>query len=122
MFSLICSRIAGETAHEASRARNSSESFLSIYERRWKSEIGRDLDAMRRIRRMLFRLPDRRLEKIFSIARTFDLPAVLSRADDIDMQGRTLAKLALDPRLMISLFCSSVLSFPFIVDSRKTAA
>ncbi len=122
VFSLICSRIAGETAHEASRARNNSESFLSIYERRWNSEIGRDLDAMRRIRRMLFRLPDRRLEKIFSIARAFDVAAILSKADDIDMQGRTLAKLGLDPRLTISLLCSSILSLPFIVEPRRTEA
>ena len=120
VFSLICGKIAGEIAHEASRTGDASESFLSEYERRWKSEIGRDLNAMRRIRRMLFRLPDNRLEKMFSIARTLDVTTVLSKADDIDMQGRTLAKLGLDPRLTISLLCSSILSFPFVVESRKT--
>jgi len=122
VFSLICGRIAGEVAHDACMTGDISDSFLSEYERRWKSEIGRDLNAMRRIRRMLFRLPDRRLEKIFSIARTFDVATVLSKTDEIDMQGRTLARLGLDPRLTISLLCSSILSFPFIVDSRKTEA
>ncbi len=73
MFSLICGKIAGETAHNASTSGHLSEAFLSNYERRWRSEIGRDLDAMRHIRRMLFKLPDRRIEKIFSIARTFDV-------------------------------------------------
>jgi len=119
VFSLICGSIAGEIAHDASRSGDASESFLSEYERRWKSEIGRDLNAMRRIRRMLFRLPDRRLDKIFSIAQTFDVATVLGKADDIDMQGRTLAKLGLDPRLTITLLCSSILSLPFIVESRK---
>lgn len=122
VFSLICGKIAGETAHDACTSKHLSEAFLSGYERRWKSEIGRDLDAMRHIRRMLFKLPDHRIEKIFSIARTFDVETVLNRADDIDMQGRTLAKLGLDPRLTISLLCSSILSLPFIVDSGKTKA
>jgi len=120
VFSLICGKIAGETAHNASTSGHLSEAFLSNYERRWRSEIGRDLDAMRHIRRMLFKLPDRRVEKIFSIARTFDVENVLNKVDDIDMQGRTLAKLGLDPRLTISLLCSSILSLPFIVDSRRT--
>jgi digeranylgeranylglycerophospholipid reductase len=122
VFSLICGRIAGEVAHDACTSGDVSESFLSEYEGRWKSEIGHDLNIMRRVRMMLFRLPDHRLEKIFSIARTFDVATVLSKTDDIDMQGRTLAKLGIDPRLTISLLCSSVLSLPFIVDSRKSEA
>jgi digeranylgeranylglycerophospholipid reductase len=122
VFSLICGKIAGKVAHDASRAGDTSEPFLSKYEKRWKHEIGHDLDAMRRIRRMLFRLPDRRLEKIFSIARTFDVAAILCRADDIDMQGSTLAKLGLDPRLTISLLCSSILSLPFIAEYDRTEA
>jgi digeranylgeranylglycerophospholipid reductase len=122
VFSLICGRIAGKVAHDASRRGDASEAFLKQYERRWKREIGHDLSAMRRIRRMLFRLPDRRLEKILSIARTFDVAAILGKADDIDMQGRTLAKLGLDPRLAISLLCSSILSLPFIVESTGSEA
>ena len=61
---------------------------------------------------------ERRLERIFSVARTSDIPTVLSKADDIDMQGRALAKLGLDPRLTIGLFCSSILSLS-LIDSRK---
>jgi flavin-dependent dehydrogenase len=121
VFSLICGRVAGKVAHDASEAGDASESFLGEYERGWKREIGHDLNAMRRIRRMLFRLPDSRLEKIFSIARTFDAAAILSRADDIDMQGRTLAKLGLDPRLAISLFCSSILSLPSVVETSASS-
>jgi flavin-dependent dehydrogenase len=119
VFSLICGRAAGVVAHDACEAEDTSEPFLSAYERQWKSEIGRDLNAMRRIRRMLFRLPDRQLEKIFSVSRTLDVASVLSRADDVDMQGRTLARLGLDPRLGLSLLCSSVLSLPFLTDSEQ---
>ena len=113
VFSLICGKAAGRTAHEAITSRDVSDSFLSKYERRWKNEIGYDLKVMRAVRRMLFRLPDRQMERVFSVARTFDVDAVLSRADDIDTQGRTLARLAFDPRLAISLLYSSVLSLPY---------
>jgi flavin-dependent dehydrogenase len=74
------------------------------------------------IRRMLFRLPDRQLERIFSVARSLNVGDVLGRADDIDAQGRILARLALDPRLAISLLYSSVLSLPFIMNSREVSA
>ncbi len=121
VFSLICGKAAGEVANNASVMGDASESFLSKYERQWKSEIGCDLNVMRRIRRMLFRLPDRQLEKIFSVARTFDVATVLSKADDIDMQSRTLARLGLDPRLMISLLYSSVLSLPFLAETRSSS-
>jgi digeranylgeranylglycerophospholipid reductase len=122
VFSLICGKVAGEVAYEASEAGDTSERLLSRYERQWKSEIGRDLNAMRRIRRMLFRLPDRQLERIFSVARVLDAATVLSKADDIDMQNRTLIRLGLDPRLTFSLLFSSVLSLPFIAGSGQTSA
>jgi len=118
IFSLICGKAAGEVAFEASRRDDTSESFLSAYERRWKREIGADLNAMRRIRRMLFRLPDRSLDKIFSFARSVGVAEVLGRADDIDMQGRTLARLALDPRLAVSMLHSAVLSLPFLAEQQ----
>jgi len=120
VFSLICGEAAGEVAYEACAKRDVSEPFLSKYERRWKSQIARDLDLMRHIRRMLFRLPDRRLEKIFSVGLTLGIENVLNRAEDIDMQGRTLARLGLDPRLAVSALYSSVLSLPFLVDPRNS--
>jgi len=119
IFGLICGKAAGGVGHEACAKGDVSESFLSRYERRWKSEIGRDLEIMRHIRRMLFRLPDRRLEKIFSVGLTLGVENVLNRADDIDMQGRTLARLGLDPRLAVSALYSSVLSLPFLADPRS---
>jgi flavin-dependent dehydrogenase len=112
VFSLICGRAAGQVAHEASVADDASASFLSKYEKRWKRVIGRDFEVMRRIRRMLFRLPDHQLNKIFAAASRLDLSSVLSKADDIDMQGRTLARLGADPRLAIFLLYSSVISVP----------
>jgi len=120
VFSLICGKAAGEVAHEATVMDDTSELFLSKYERQWRNEIGSDLSAMRRIRIMLFRLPDQYLERIFSVARSLGVASVLSRADDIDMQGRTLARLGLDPRLTVSMLYSSVLSLPFLADPERS--
>ena len=122
VFSLACGKAAGEVAHDACEAGDASERFLGKYEGRWRHLIGRDLDVMRHIRRMLFRLPDRQLERIFSAARTFEAATVLSKVDDIDMQARTLTRLGLDPRLMISMLYSSILSLPFITNSGRLSA
>jgi flavin-dependent dehydrogenase len=121
VFSLICARAAGEVAHEAAIKGDTSNAFLSTYERRWKREIGTDLNAMRQIRRMLFRLPDRHLDRIFSFAHTVGAANVLDRADDIDMQGRALGRLGLDPRLAISMLYSGLLSLPFLADGSGPA-
>jgi flavin-dependent dehydrogenase len=121
VFSLICARAAGEVAHQAVRKGDTSNTFLSAYERRWRREIGTDLNAMRQIRRMLFRLPDRHLDRMFSFARTVGAANVLDRADDIDMQGRALARLGLDPRLAVSILYSGVLSLPFLADGSGQA-
>lgn len=121
VFSLICAKAAGEVAHQAAIEGDTSNAFLSTYERRWRREIGMDLNAMRKIRRMLFRLPDRHLDRIFSFARTIGAANVLDRADDIDMQGRALARLGLDPRLAVSMLYSGILSLPFIADGSERA-
>jgi flavin-dependent dehydrogenase len=121
VFSLICARAAGEVAHQAAEKGDTSNTFLSKYERRWRREIGTDLNAMRQIRRMLFRLPDRHLDRIFSFAHTVGAANVLDRADDIDMQGRALARLGLDPRLAISMLYSGLLSLPFLADGSEPA-
>jgi len=122
VFSLACGKAAGEVAHDACAAGDASERFLGKYEGHWRRLIGRDLDVMRHIRRMLFRLPDRQLERIFTAARTFQATSVLSKADDIDMQARALARLGLDPRLMISMLYSSLLSLPFITNYGRISA
>jgi flavin-dependent dehydrogenase len=117
VFGLACGRIAGETAANAILDRDLSAERLKEYETSWRELIGFDLRAMAYLRRLLYRLPDRNLDRIFGIAKELGADQVLNRTPDIDFQGRTLLGLAQDPRLFITLLSASILSVPSLVKS-----
>ncbi len=115
VFALACGWIAGETAARAVRDGDTSAARLSSYETSWRRLIGFDLRAMSWLRRLLYRLPDRRLDRIFGISGELNADDVLSKTADIDFQGRTLLSLARDPRLFLTLVSASVLSVPSLI-------
>jgi flavin-dependent dehydrogenase len=115
VFGLACGQIAGETAAIAVQEGNTSVSRLGSYENRWRRLFGFDLTAMSWLRRLLYRLPDRQLDRIFRISAELNADDVLNRTADIDFQGRTLLSLARDPRLFITLLSASVLSVPSLI-------
>jgi digeranylgeranylglycerophospholipid reductase len=117
VFGLACGQMAGEVAARAVLEDAMTASNLSIYERRWRQLIGFDLAAMSWLRRLLYRLPDRQLDRIFAISSDLKVDDVLNRTTDIDFQGRTLFSLARDPRLFISLLSASILSVPSLIGS-----
>ena len=115
VFSLLCGRLAGETAAKAVRDRDVSAARLKNYESSWRRMIGFDLQAMSWLRRLLYSLPDSNLDRIFSIADELNVDQVLSRTADIDFQGRTILSMARDPRLLLTLLSASVLSVPSLI-------
>lgn len=115
VFGLACGRIAGEIASMAVKSGDASSSALSQYEREWRRMIGFDLAAMAWLRKMLYRLPDRNLNRIFDVSRELGADEVLNRTRDIDFQGRTILSLSRDPRLLITLLSASVLSAPSLM-------
>jgi len=115
VFGLICGKIAGETAATAVRDENFSSSQMKKYEETWRGMIGFDLGAMASLRRLLYRIPDRYLNKLFEVSNELRIEDVLSKTSDIDFQGRTLLGLARDPRLFLALLSMSVLSIPSLV-------
>jgi geranylgeranyl reductase family protein len=117
VFGLACGRIAGETAAKAIHSGDLSAKRLGEYETAWRDLIGFDLRAMSYLRRLLYRLPDRSLDRIFSIANELGADEILNKTPDIDFQGRTLLALAHDPRLFITLLSASILSVPSLVRS-----
>ncbi len=119
VFGLACGQIAGETAARVVREGDTSASRLRSYETTWRRLIGFDLMAMAWLRRLLYRLPDRQLDRIFQISAELGADDVLNRTADIDFQGRTLVSLARDPRLLITLLSASVLSAPSLISTRK---
>jgi flavin-dependent dehydrogenase len=121
VFGLACGRIAGQTSAVAVEEGDVSASNLRAYENAWRGLIGRDLTAMSWLRRLLYRLPDQQLNRIFRISTKLNAGDILNRSADIDFQGRTLLSLARDPRLFITLVSASVLSVPSLIGtgSRK---
>jgi len=115
VFGLICGKLAGETAAKAAVLGNASASQLRNYEYSWRRIVGFDLRAMSWLRRLLYNLPDRNLDRIFSVAHELNVDEILNRTADIDFQGRTMLSLARDPRLFLTLLSASVLSMPSLL-------
>ncbi len=70
---MTAARIAAEVALAAMEKGDLSANRLSEYQRKWKEEIGRELERGYLIRRAYLRLSDRRLE---ALGRTLDRPEV----------------------------------------------
>lgn len=121
VFGLACGRIAGETTADAIRSDDASARTLSAYEDKWRQLIGFDLDAMTWLRRMLYRLPDRYLDRIFMMSRELRADEIMNRTDDIDFQGKTLLSLSRDPRLFVTLLSASLLSAPSLLSFGRRA-
>jgi hypothetical protein len=88
---------------------------MSDYEKSWRELIGFDLKAMSWLRRVLYRLPDQYLNRIFKISSGLKADEVLNRTADIDFQGRTILSLARDPRFFFTLLSASLLSVPSLL-------
>ena len=115
VFGLACGRLAGETATRAIRSGDTSARVLKEYDQSWRDLIGFDLNAMSWLRRLLYRLPDHQLDRIFSVARELKANEILNTTADIDFQGRTILSLARDPRFFLTLLSASVLSAPSLI-------
>ena len=118
IFGLACGKLAGETAARAIHSGDTSSSFLKSYEDSWRRLLDFDLKAMSLLRRLIYGMPDRHLNRIFGMVKEFRTDEVLGRASDIDFQGRILLSLARDPRLLITLLSASILSMPSYVIGR----
>jgi digeranylgeranylglycerophospholipid reductase len=119
VFSLICGKIAGRTASRAVALGDTSSTSLRNYERSWRALLGFDLTVMGWLRTLLYRLPDQRLDKIFSTFRELGVADIHNQTADIDFQGRTLLSLGRDPRLIVALISASILSVPSLLHPKS---
>jgi digeranylgeranylglycerophospholipid reductase len=94
---LNCAQIASETAYEAIKQNDTSATFLSLYQKRWKEKIGFDMAVMRRMRLLLNRLSDHQLDKIITLSSQLSLDKSLTQVGDIDFQGRGMRPLLRSP-------------------------
>lgn len=101
IFGSLCSRIAGEVAYEALESSNFSESMLSQYQSRWRKLVGFDLMAMRRVRDLVNRLPDSKIDKLINLCLKFEVDKILEEVVDLDFQGKSLVHLFQHPSVLI---------------------
>ena len=109
---LVCARIAGEVAAQAAREDSCSADFLKQYEARWVHELGFDMKAMLFARKLLNRLSDREIDRIFSAAIRLRLNEALIHVKNLDLQGKEATRLAMRPSALFTLafFFFSVLT------------
>jgi digeranylgeranylglycerophospholipid reductase len=102
VFGLLCAKIAGEVAYEAIKSDDFSEKFLSRYQLRWKRLIGFDLAMMLKMRKMLNRLSDTKMDKIINLCAKLEINKVLEDAGDADFMGSSLIRMLPNPATLIA--------------------
>jgi digeranylgeranylglycerophospholipid reductase len=89
----ICASIAGEAVAEAVARGDYSASFLGRYEERWKERFSHDYRMMLLARRVLNKLSDSAVDKLFRAVIDENLQGLLSAEGDMDFQSGVLLKL-----------------------------
>ncbi|MCL2890901.1 MAG: hypothetical protein FWF40_03295, partial [Methanomassiliicoccaceae archaeon] len=84
-----------KTVNEAFDSDDLSGKFLSVYEKRWKDEVGKELKNGYRLRKMYTGMSDRDLNKIFGAADNSNVKEVLN-GGDIDHPSDLLIPLMKD--------------------------
>jgi len=103
VMGLTCARIAGEIASKAVKENIFSESLLKYYEEEWKQKVGHDLRAMLFARKLLNRLSDSEIDRIFATVTRLRLDETLVRVKDVDFQWKELRQLAKSPSVLVTL-------------------
>lgn len=102
VFGLSCSKIAGEVASEALRENDLTEGFLSRYQNRCRNLVGSELIMMRRVRRLLNRLSDEKVDKTIELCRKLEVNRLLEASGDMDYQGQSLMRILRRPTALIA--------------------
>jgi len=104
VMGLNCANIAGETAYKAIKHGDCSESFLSLYQQGWRKAIGFDMSVMRRIRLMLNRLSDDKINKLIDLCSQLHMDETIQGVRDIDFQGKAILPILKSPNAWIVTF------------------
>lgn len=113
IFGMLAGRTAADVALNAIAMGNCLSDSLADYEHLWRKELGFDLDAMLWIRRILNRLSDARLDKIFKVYLRMGGPNKYDGVGQVlfsDLQGRSVLKSLLKPRALPIILYSLVAS------------
>jgi digeranylgeranylglycerophospholipid reductase len=100
VFGLTCAREAADVACEALRRGVFSSAFLGEYQKRCDRILGFDLKVMKRMRMMLDKMSDRKLDEAVKYCKMLSLENVLRNFWDIDSQGQSFLRILYNPRIL----------------------
>ncbi|MBS7636904.1 NAD(P)/FAD-dependent oxidoreductase [Candidatus Bathyarchaeota archaeon] len=115
ILGLNCARIAADVAAEALDKNDFSAEFLGMYQRRFMKMFGFDMKIMLKIKETLDGFSDKKLDNIIGLCEKIRLNEVFKNLKEVDFQGRTLLKLAQNPKaltLLAFLFLNYLLGKP----------
>jgi len=99
IFGGICAEIAGRVAAEAVSRGIFNEEFLSLYERLWRKDLDKEFRNMLLARKILNRLPDKLIDRLFEVVIKEDLQQFLSREGSMDFQSGIISDLLRQKRI-----------------------
>jgi len=105
IIGLTCAKIAGEVAASAVKEGTFSDKFLKRYEDRWKQSVEFDMRIMLSARKLLNRLSDREMDKVFDIANKLRLQESLIQVKNVDFSKEELIRLVKSPPALATLAC-----------------
>lgn len=101
--SLVAGRHASKTIQRAFASGDFSAKALSVYERGWKREIGRELRKSWHLRHFGLAMSDAQVERVIAALRTPGLQTLAAQHADIDYPSKVLLRLARSPKALATL-------------------
>lgn len=106
-----CAELAAQVAGDALAQGDLSGSFLQEYDRRWRAEIGDELDKALYLRRIFLRLTDRQMDQLLQVLSERELLSSLVAFGDIDFPTIAAGKLLAQSPSLVRLFPKAVAAF-----------
>ncbi len=103
IFGLNCATIAADVVSKAIKNNNTSAQFLSTYQQRFTKLLGFDMKIMLKIRRVLDKMSDEKLDEFVRLCRKLHVENTIKNLEEIDFQGKTLLNALQSPKAIASL-------------------
>ncbi|MEM2970909.1 MAG: NAD(P)/FAD-dependent oxidoreductase [Candidatus Bathyarchaeia archaeon] len=100
IFGLSCAKVAAEVVFEALQKDDFFSAFLGLYQKRCRINYGFDVKVMLKIRKMLNRMSDEKLDEAIRLCKKLELNEALRGIDEVDFQGKTLLKLLRNSKML----------------------
>ena len=100
---MTCAKIAAQVACEAFQRNDFSAAFLRDYQKQCKEKLGLDMNFMLKIRKMLDKMPDEKLDSAISFLSRTGMEKALQDVGDLDFQRQTMIRALRYPQTWTSL-------------------